>query len=619
MEYSLSPMRCDHTFSPVHGEISISPIRPELLSPDQAAKCPASRKRLFDEVPFEARGALPNKRGRKAYYQKYDKLVPTVEAALLDHGFAAHRRRSETWSSVGVSAERLREKVAREIPGLPASVSTSTVKRLFVAPNKKHRASKYYHGIIDAKIGIKKNDIGKSHPASHFCRTSVNYALEMAACFKDEVTAWSVDDKNKLLVGGGPCVDRRMSFKTYFMKDDMIHYPDHNFATGYKIIPSGYMELRKQSTSKLRNQRSRSESPEKRRSTSLLSSHEDPLPLRSHPPATYRYDKLGRRHLIYPRTGPLTLCLRGNKFHRASVYNHHTDLTPLLRSVCGKGRRNAAVIVSDNGPDWKRNSVKVVLMMGRLWRDLELDYLNIVSYAPGDSRFNMIEHSWAPLTMWLTGLQLLAIVPGEQKSPEEQTNLSSKERRRKDAAVLDAAISDVQRCLKGRIFDSFQAKTVPVKSASSHIYSDESTIDELTDASKKKIASSNSLKTLAEEYKFLCKHSVQRSYQLEFVKCQETTCRHCSSKPIRARTLMTFLREFGGGCCFTPQSSDKYPGHYKTWEEMASLATARKLKKMDLDEGLSSSLQGEYRRCKHGCRKVFQSRADKDRHDKILH
>lgn len=66
----------------------------------------------------------------------------------------------------------------------------------------------------------------------------------------------------------------------------------------------------------------------------------------------------------------------------------------------------------------------------------------------------MVEHSWAPLTMWLTGLQLRATIPGEGKTPQEQTNLTPKEREIKEAAVLNTAINDVHRCLEGRVYDS---------------------------------------------------------------------------------------------------------------------------------------------------------------------
>ena len=79
----------------------------------------------------------------------------------------------------------------------------------------------------------------KWHPSDHFCHTLITYTQEMAACSNSEVSSWSVDDKNKLLVGGGPCVDRCTAFKQYFMKNDAVHYPNHNFATGCKIIQIG--------------------------------------------------------------------------------------------------------------------------------------------------------------------------------------------------------------------------------------------------------------------------------------------------------------------------------------------------------------------------------------------
>ena len=242
----------------------------------------------------------------------------------------------------------------------------------------------------------------------------------------------------------------------------------------------------------------------------------------------------------YPRTGPLTVCLRGNKFVKATVCNHYADLLPLLHEVRDKDGKHAAVIVSDNGPDWRKHSLKVVMMMGRLWRDLGLDYLCIVAYALGDSKFNMIEHSWAPVTSWLTGLQLRATLPGEEKSPEEQS-LNQSEKSRKTAIVLDTAIDDVQQCLQNRFYDSFPVNTKAVKSSAKHPYSDADKMEELSDASLLKIRNNNTLTILAEEYQFIARHSIQRTFQLEFLKCTDSKCGHCTDKPIRSQKLMAFL------------------------------------------------------------------------------
>ena len=180
-------------------------------------------------------------------------------------------------------------------------------------PNRTNKASVRYQSVIDAKAGVKKNDISKTHKASHFCRASVSYALEMVACFNSEVSSWSVDDKNKLLVGSGPCVDRRMSFKTFFLRHDVVHYPDHNFATSYKVIPSGYMQLlRRHTPAKPTRKRSRSTSPVRssERTQSSKAVQEDPLPCQSKPdPSKFVQDKLGRLRYRHPRTGPLTVCL----------------------------------------------------------------------------------------------------------------------------------------------------------------------------------------------------------------------------------------------------------------------------------------------------------------------
>ena len=89
--------------------------------------------------------------------------------------------------------------------------------------------------------------------------------------------------------------------------------------------------------------------------------------------------------------------------------------------------------------DWigKKFSIKVMVVIGRLWRDLDLDYLCLVAYCAGDSRFNMIEHAWSPTTSWLTGLVLSEKVPGEAVAPDRPSDLSQDEQLAKEKIVLD--------------------------------------------------------------------------------------------------------------------------------------------------------------------------------------
>ena len=121
-----------------------SPIRSTGLSPLRQVPLlspPGTRKRLFGENPSQARGTLPKKRGGRALYKVYPAIVPAVIETLQDHGFAAHRRRKETCSSVGVSARQLRDEIMKTVPRLQERsnpLSVSTIKRLFVPPNNKH-------------------------------------------------------------------------------------------------------------------------------------------------------------------------------------------------------------------------------------------------------------------------------------------------------------------------------------------------------------------------------------------------------------------------------------------------------------------------------------------------
>ena len=110
-------------------------------------------------------------------------------------------------------------------------------------PNKTRKSARRYKGLIPTHVGIKRNDTSKEHIDSHYCRASVAYSLEMARMFEEDVMVWSADDKNKLNVGGGPAVSRHIQLRSFFLRKDEPNYDDHDWSTGYKLIPSGYMRL----------------------------------------------------------------------------------------------------------------------------------------------------------------------------------------------------------------------------------------------------------------------------------------------------------------------------------------------------------------------------------------
>ena len=59
-----------------------------------------------------------------------------------------------------------------------------------------------------------------------------------------DVLTVSCDDMNKLNVGGSMMVSRYHQINKIYMCDDEPNYEDHDFnCSGYKIIPSGHMQL----------------------------------------------------------------------------------------------------------------------------------------------------------------------------------------------------------------------------------------------------------------------------------------------------------------------------------------------------------------------------------------
>ena len=61
----------------------------------------------------------------------------------------------------------------------------------------------------------------------------------------------------------------------------------------------------------------------------------------------YKEDKLGRKHIKYPRTGPVLLFNRNAQFHSQTMGTHANDFRPLLSPAVQRGR-TCIVCVVDN-------------------------------------------------------------------------------------------------------------------------------------------------------------------------------------------------------------------------------------------------------------------------------
>jgi hypothetical protein len=542
--------------------------------------------------------------GKPSLVSKFPAIVPVVRDFVHSRGFGAHERRRDIVGSVGVSLKEIKEHVQREIPALAeAGISLNSISRLFPAPNQQRAARSRYKGLIPARVGQKQNDKSKGHVDSHFAAAQVKYALELSSCYGEEIIAISADAKAKVNVGT-VAVSRYVKMKTFLLEDDMPHLADHDFPSCSKITPMGYMELvwkskdhqwqtrQSKSTSPVRcdprlqcpPRRAKSESP--KRCKLLLQLSENDI---------FSRDSQGRKHYKFARSGPLHMFFRAGKFQKDSALSHHQDLIQILQPLTST--KKAVILVVDNGPDWNKTSCKTFLAMGRLWKQLKLDYFLLISYAPGDSKYNPIEHAWAPITMWWSAL-VLPVIPDHT---EEE--------------VLDSAMTSLEKTLEGKQYDGFPIHTNSITCVTSHqdLKDEDAAIDKMSNASRKALLRDEKLSSLKKEYTFLSQHAVQYTYGLEFVRCQSATCDHCTSFQPKAEKTLSLMHKIGH--LFTPHPSQNHPGKYATFIECMSMVGKTLLLP---DEGLPS--KSVVLRCReHGCNKVFQSKADADRHNKLVH
>ena len=134
-----------------------------------------------------------------------------------------------------------------------------------------------------------------------------------------------------------------------------------------------------------------------------------------------------------------------------------------MQLVVSKEREKPVNIICDEGPDWTTKSMPNLINFGRLWRDLNLNILILTSYAPRHSCHNPIEHSWAPLSKWLTGVTLPIALEGKTFPWVNFAGLSENEIRNQKAEVLDEACRKCSRYWTERRLILFQFESHALK------------------------------------------------------------------------------------------------------------------------------------------------------------
>ena len=168
-----------------------------------------------------------------------------------------------------------------------------------------------------------------------------------------------------------------------------------------------------------------------------------------------------------------------------------------------------------------------------------------------------------------------------------KSDISEEEKVCKTQQVFDNAI-DLLNGYWNTSIDGFKVFSQGVKTSSNPTpYSDFASVNKYTEKSLKQVSSSLAISNIYKELKFFLKHCIKCHNMLEFIKCTDEKCAHCSSHPIRAAQMIAFIRSTGGRC-ITPTVSDVHTGHYKTFLESASAVTDLKREPPKPDQGLPS-------------------------------
>lgn len=544
-------------------------------------------------------GSASKKRvGRPATEHLHPDIVPCIRSFIEQNSAEAHlRRRDDVMYTNGVSLKNISDHVKNT---LGISVNKNTIQRLMVPPRQKTIASKRYKHLINACVPPKRNDREKAtHDDFQYTCAQVNLVNELAVIHSTNTLSLSVDNKNKVDVGI-PATSRRCQVRQIYIQDNGPNYNDHDFPhPNSKLVPAGYLILKEKSL------RSRSLSPPKeknkikKRSLSESSCFNNAALHR----ANLTRDKLNREKVKWPRSGPLFIQLYPSRLIESTNVMHANHLMNLINKekVC-KDVFNVTLI-ADGGPDWSVKGVINFVSLGMLWKKSCLDTLIIQCYAPHHSRFNPIERCWSFLTQKIVGVILPDDINGVVPSYNDNDGWME---------VLDNAAKTLARFWHMKVYNGFKICVDTMTSEDpvvNKIKETHTLLKDFSNATKKKLKDTPAFLELKELYSFLVKHGNRKAYQLEFIKCEDNTCGHCSNIPVRENAFLEQLREFGGNCP-APECSEVYQGHYKTLIEMLRVSHVKRKGTFSKTTGFGS--------CPFGCSYIFFSQADKDRHMKLM-
>lgn len=510
--------------------------------------------------------------GRVPLEIEFPEIVAEVENVLSLNGYAAHRRRQTSHDEhFGTTTTMLIEHLLDIVPGLREKhprLHRSTILHLFEPPKVNTDSALRYKRLIHARPYKPRNDDHPKGAKFQFVSSQVRTVFELLFSFPGETISFSNDNKNKCSIGN-TCVSRLNRAKKWFLNEQIVHLPTHDYPKSFSIVPSGYLVMRNVDEGE----------------------------------QSFVFDSLSRKHVAFPRSGEVFIVNRPNTYAKSRIQSHILDMKRIL-----EGRTKSVVgICVDRGPDntWKGSLINII-QYGALWYSMKLQVLIVHGYSPDNSAFNPIERIFSTAAADVTGLVLKDEIDGQVINGKSD----------------EAAIKQLYDLRCAELCRYFNGKRASFKIDSTFISCDDCQTEATTIAHDEWRSYVMSPGAKSDEKKnefirFLMDHLDKRKDLLCFSTCRLESCPHCSLCPNYSPRFMDHFRNVLRSTIPFPLPSAQNNGHFATYLELAAIYGDESQSIPDLSKSPDGKLW-EY--CTLGRHHYFyDSEADRNRHIALCH
>ncbi|CAF0879390.1 unnamed protein product [Adineta steineri] len=299
--------------------------------------------------------------GRPPIEEECPDLLQIIEEIAKVGGAADDNRRSATIRPC-LTLDDLREKIKER----GYDIKRSTLYYRLLPHRSNSIDGKKHVRTVPVRLRKAQNDEHSKHEDGHFATATIRYIKDLAGIFGNDVVFFlSQDDKCKVPIG---LPAAKIQAPMLMHLDYRVRLPDHDWtvAPRHQLTPSVYAAC-------------------------MMTENND-----------------------VGYSGPTYIAIRSAKHDRSDANSHANDFDTLVglkefeksaRDYTGQVKP-IVIITVDGGPDENPRFPKTLVAAIRKFRKYNLDALFVLTHAPGQSAYNVVERRMAPLSHDLAGLIL---------------------------------------------------------------------------------------------------------------------------------------------------------------------------------------------------------------------